>query len=391
MGHDGDPTGSGSSASTLPTGTVTFLFTDIEGSTRLWQDRPAAMKDALVRHHLLLQHAIESHGGYVFQIVGDAFCAAFRTAHEGLTSALAAQRALLQEPWGETGALRVRMALHTGTADVEAGAQRSGEYAPGLTLSRVARLLSAGHGGQILLSDATQELAREHLPAHVELRDLGERRLRDLVRPEHIFQVVDPGLPSEFPPLKTLDLLPSNLPMQLTSFVGREREMRDIKGLLSESRLLTLLGPGGTGKTRLSVQVAADLLDTFREGAWQVELAPLSDPALVPQAVASAVGVREDAGRPLLTTLVDQLRGRTLLMILDNCEHLVAACAQLALAPGESRAEWSSDSPQRRPCALAGQFPLPLATGRLRNAPSPPDASVWMTRLLRPRGPKEQR
>jgi len=314
----------------LPTGTVTFLFTDIEGSTRLWQEFPGTMKDALARHHTLLQHAIESHGGYVFQIVGDGFCAAFRTAHEGLAAALAGQRSLERERWGETGPIRVRMALHTGSVDVHAGRYKSGEYASGLTLSRAARLLSAGHGGQILLSHATQQLACDRLPPQVELRDLGEQRVRDLVRPEHVFQVVVPDLPSAFPPLKTLDLLPNNLPIQLTTFVGRDREMSDIKRLLAERRLLTLTGPGGTGKTRLSLQAAAELLESFPDGVWLVELAPLSDAALVPQAVASALAVREEAGRSPLATLTDYLRPKILLLVLDNCEHLVEACAQLA-------------------------------------------------------------
>ena len=315
---------------TLPTGTVTFLFTDIEGSTRLWQAFPAAMKEALARHHALLQEAIDAHNGYVFQIVGDAICASFRTAADGVAAALAAQHTLARESWGETGPLRVRMALHTGSTDIRAGAYRSGEYASGLTLSRASRLLSAGHGGQILLSHATEELVRDDVPSHISLRDLGERRLRDLVRAERIFQVVGPDLPSEFPPLKTLDAMPNNLPVQVTSFVGREREIREVTGLVGETRLLTLRGPGGTGKTRLSLQIAANLIETFVDGVWFVELAPLYDPALVPQAVASALSVREEAGHPLLDTLTEYLRARSVLLILDNCEHLVDACARLA-------------------------------------------------------------
>ncbi|HKY50325.1 MAG TPA: adenylate/guanylate cyclase domain-containing protein, partial [Candidatus Limnocylindria bacterium] len=315
---------------TLPTGTVTFLFTDIEGSTRLWQVYPTAMKEALARHHALLQHAVDSHDGYLFQIVGDAICAAFRSAADGLGAALTAQHALARESWGQTGPLRVRMALHTGFADVRAGEYKSGEYASGLTLSRTSRLLSAGHGGQILLSHATEELVRDDLPPTVGLRDLGERRLRDLIRAERIFQAVDPGLPSEFPPLKTLDATPNNLPIQVTSFVGREREIRDVTGLLKDTRLLTLLGPGGTGKTRLSLQVAANLIDGYADGVWFVEFAPLYDPELVPQAVASTLGVREEPGRPALTTLSEYLRRRTVLLILDNCEHLIDACARLA-------------------------------------------------------------
>ncbi|MGH7399396.1 MAG: ATP-binding protein, partial [Candidatus Rokuibacteriota bacterium] len=313
-----------------PTGTVTFLFTDVEGSTRLWQRSAPAMTAALARHHALLQHAVDSHGGYVFQIVGDGVCAAFPTAPAALAAVLTAQRALILEPWGETGPIRVRMALHTGTAEVRAGDHRSGEYVSGLTLSRVARLLSAGHGGQILVSHATQALTRDHLPSGVELRDLGERWLRDLVRPERIFQLVAPDLPAEFPPLRSLDAVPNNLPVQLTSFVGRARELADVERLLAETRLLTLVGPGGTGKTRLALQVAADLVDRFPDGIWLVELAPLSDPALVPQAVAVALGLREEAGRPVAASLTHHLRPKRLLLVLDNCEHLVDACARLA-------------------------------------------------------------
>jgi class 3 adenylate cyclase len=312
-----------------PRGTVTFLFTDIEGSTRLWQAFPAAMKDALARHHALLQQAIDAHNGYVFQIVGDAFCAAFHTAHEGVAAALAAQRALKQERWRDTGPIRVRMALHTGTAEFEVGAYKSGEYASGLTLSRVARLLAAGHGDQILVSHATEQLAREQLPPGIEFRDLGERRLRDLTRAARVFQLIGPDLVSDFPPLRSLDALPNNLPVQVTSFVGRKREISEATALLAERRLLTLVGPGGTGKTRLSLQVAANLVESFADGVWFVELAPLSDAALLPQAVAGALSVREEADRPLLTTIVEHLRDRTLLLILDNCEHLIEACARL--------------------------------------------------------------
>ncbi|MSP12497.1 MAG: adenylate/guanylate cyclase domain-containing protein, partial [Chloroflexi bacterium] len=314
--------------SSLPSGTVTFLFSDVEGSTKLWQAHPEAMKTALARHDTLLRATIESRDGYVFKTVGDEFCAAFPTALAALAAALAIQRALHAEDWlgGGTPPLRVRMGLHTGAADV-----RDGDYF-GATLSRVARLMAAGHGGQTLLSHATQVLVQDDLPHGVTLRDLGARRLRDLVRPEQIFQLVAPDLPAEFPPLRTLDAFPHNLPVQLTSFIGREKEMADIKRLLPSTHLLTLTGVGGTGKTRLSLQVAADLLEEFADGVWLVELAPLADPALVPQAVATALGVREESGRPLLATLTDYLRAKHLLLILDNCEHLVAACIQVAEA-----------------------------------------------------------
>jgi len=316
--------------SALPTGTVTFLFTDIEGSTRLWQQHPEPMKQALLRHHALLQQSIESFSGYVFQIVGDAFCAAFHTASEGVAAALAAQRALAGEPWGETGPIRVRMALHTGTADLHAGEHKSGEYMSGLTLSHAARLLSVAYGGQILVSNATRELVRNDLPSLVELRNLGLHRLRDLTRAEHIYQVVAQDLPDTFPALRSLEVVPNNLPRQLTTFIGRERVIAEAKRLLAETHLLTITGPGGSGKTRLSLEIAASLLAEYPDGVWLVEFAPLADAARVPQVLATTLGVREEAGRPLLTTLVDHLRSKRVLLLFDNCEHLIDACARLA-------------------------------------------------------------
>lgn len=315
--------------SAIPTGTVTFLFTDVEGSTRLWQQYPAAMPGALAQHHAILRTAIERHRGYVFQIVGDAFCAAFSRAPDGLHAALAGQRLLRDAPWGETGSLRVRMALHTGTADLHAGDFISGEYASGLTLSRAARLLAAAHGSQIIVSQPTVEMLHGHLPDAVDVRDLGNRRLKDLVRPEHIYQVVAPDLPREFAPLRTLDARPNNLPAQVTSFVGREKEMREVRQQLTKARLVTLTGPGGAGKTRLSLQVGAELIDEFEHGIWVVELAPISDERLLPHVVASALGMKEEAGRPMQETLAMQLRDRQLLIILDNCEHLLGACGEL--------------------------------------------------------------
>ncbi len=319
-----------SNSQSLPSGTVTFLFTDIEGSTKLWQQFPNAMPNALARHHEILQRALEAHNGYVFQIIGDAFCAAFATAFDGLDAALHAQRALRDFAWGETGAIRVRMALHTGAAEVRAGEFTSGEFVSGYTLSRAARLLGAGHGGQILLSEPTAALVREQLPPNTAFRDMGAHRLKDLVQPQQIFQILASDLPQEFPPLKTLDALPNNLPIQLTSFVGREKEIQEVRELLHRARLLTLTGAGGSGKTRLSLQVAADLIDEFEKGTWFVELAPIADASLVPNAVMSALELREEAGRAPLDALTDFLRAKNLLLILDNCEHLIEACARLA-------------------------------------------------------------
>lgn len=314
-----------------PTGTVTFLFTDIEGSTALWQQHPAEMPEALARHHTILRQAIESHRGYVFQIVGDAFCAAFSDACDGVRAALAAQRALRDEAWGATGSLRVRMAVHTGVAELRVGDYTSGEYVSGPTLNRCARLLSAGHGGQVLLSQATSSLIESDLP-DIGFQDLGEHRLKDLEREERIYQLVVLDLPSNFPPLKTRDVFSHNLPVQLTSFVGREREIAEIKELLDRSHLLTLTGAGGCGKTRLALRIAAETCDPtqFPNGVWFVELAPLSDPARVLQSTASVLGLKEQPGFTLLDLLVGYLHEKKLLLILDNCEHLIQACAQLA-------------------------------------------------------------
>ncbi len=309
----------------VPSGTVTFLFTDIEGSTRLWEDYPQAMRQALARHDELLRQAIESNNGVVFKTVGDAFCAAFATAPDALNAALTSQCAFHSQPWPDDLSLRVRMALHTGAVE-----HRDNDYF-GQPLNRVARLLGAGHGAQVLLSDVAHDLTRDILLPSVSLRPLGEHRLRDLGRPETVFQLLHPDLPSDFPPLKSLDNpeLPNNLPQQVTSFIGREKEMADVKTLLAKTRLLTLTGSGGSGKTRLALHVAADVLENYSEGAWLVELAPVADPALVAQSVAQALNVTEEPGKPLVQTLVAALKDKRLLLVLDNCEHVLDACARL--------------------------------------------------------------
>ena len=308
-----------------PTGTITFLFTDIEGSTQLWEQHPEAMQVALAHHDAILRQAIESHQGHIFKTVGDAFYAAFASAPDALLAALDAQRAICAESWGAV-TIRVRMGLHSGAVEA-----RNNDYF-GPPLNRVARLMSVGHGGQILLSAITRELVQPNLPQNIELRDMGERGLKDLIRPEHIYQVTASGLQADFPPLKTLEAFRTNLPVQLTSFIGREKEIAAVKSLITKQRLVSLTGPGGTGKTRLSLQVAADLLDAFQDGVWFVELAPLSDPALVPQTVLTTIGLREETGRPILEILNNYLQPRKVLLILDNCEHLVQAAAQFAEA-----------------------------------------------------------
>jgi predicted ATPase/class 3 adenylate cyclase len=304
--------------------TATFLFTDIEGSTQLGEQQPERMREALGEHDTLLRQVIVAHGGQVFKTVGDAFCAAFVTAPEALQAALRAQQRLWARDWGRLGKLPVRMALHTGTVE-----PRTGDYY-GLPLNRTARLLRAGHGGQILLSQATYELVRDELPEGVALRDLGEHRLKDLQRPEQVYQLLHPELPAGFPPLRSLEVRSRHLPVQLTSFIGREREMNELKRLLATHRLVTLTGTGGCGKTRLAIQVAADLLEEYADGVWVVELEALVEPALVLQEIAQTLGVREEPGRTLLDTLSDRLRSRQMLLVLDNCEHLVTSCAAVA-------------------------------------------------------------
>jgi predicted ATPase/class 3 adenylate cyclase len=313
----------------LPTGTVTFLFTDIEGSTKLAQAHPDKWEFLRARHHAILQSAIKSHNGYVFQIIGDAFCASFHTAGDALRAAVRSQIDLYAEDWGDTP-IKVRMGLNTGTAQVGEDTDHSGGYMGYTCMARVQRLMSAAHGGQTLISLATEELVRDELPENVLLRDMGERRLKDLIRPERIFQLTIPDLPVDFPPLKTLDAYRHNLPIQMTSFIGREKEMAEIAKAIRAHRLLTLTGIGGTGKTRLSLQASADLIDEFPDGVWFIQLAPISDASLVPQAVASAWNVREQQGRSLSETLVDYSSTKHLLLILDNCEHVAEACALLS-------------------------------------------------------------
>jgi predicted ATPase/class 3 adenylate cyclase len=295
------------------------LFTDIEDSTRMWERQPEAMSEALARHDEILHACVEANGGSVVKPAGDGVHAAFRTATDALGAALEAQRALLREEWAQTGPLRVRMALNTGATE-----ERDGDYF-GPPVNLAARLLSAAHGGQVLLSSLTRELVRERLPAGVHLSDLGERRLKDVSRPERVFQLTAPDLPSEFPPLRTLEGHPNNLPLQPTSLVGREREVSEIAERLrgEEVRLLTLTGPGGTGKTRLALQAGADLLEEFEGGVFFVSLATITHPELVPSTIAGSLGLRESAGQSLKETLEGYLHHKHLLLILDNFEQVL--------------------------------------------------------------------
>ena len=314
----------------LPSGTVAFLFTDIEGSTRLWEQQPGAMASALARHDALLREAVEGHGGRVFKTVGDAVCAAFPLAIQAVDAAVAAQRALASEGWGQVGTVRVRMAVHAGAAE-----ERDDDYF-GPPLNRVARLLAAGHGGQVLLSRAAHELVRDHLPPDLALRDLGEHRLKDLHHSERVFQLVAPDLPADFPPLRTPEQLLRNLPVHPTPLIGREREVAAVLSLLGStdrsdgSRLVTLTGPGGAGKTRLALHVASALAADFADGVYFVSLAPITDPELVLPEIAWTLGVRETGGATLRELLREELRRRHLLLVLDNFEQVTAAAPAVA-------------------------------------------------------------
>jgi len=309
----------------LPSGTVTFLFTDIEGSTKLAQSLGDRWETLRARHHEILKAAIESNNGYVFLIIGDAFCASFHNAGDALQASIQSQTGLHNEKWGDKP-VKVRMGVHTGKAEV----QENGQYYGYLALSQVQRVMSVAHGGQTLISNACAELVRNELPEGISLLDMNEHRLKGLLNPERLWQVIIPNLPREFPPLASLNDIPNNLPTQLTSFIGRGKETKEIKQELSSHRLVTLTGSGGTGKSRLSTQVAADLLDSFPDGVWFVELAPLSDPDRIPQTIQNTMGLTEQTGINILQALQEYLKEKKVLLVLDNCEHLIEACANVA-------------------------------------------------------------
>jgi predicted ATPase/class 3 adenylate cyclase len=311
-----------------PSGTVTFLFTDIEGSTVLAQKYPEKLPVLLARHREILQRAIEAHNGYIFQVVGDSFSAAFHSARDGLDAALDAQIQLQHEDW-KNAPIKVRMGIHTGSAELADDPQIEGPYSGYATIALTQRIMSVGHGGQILVSQSTYELTRDTQNRSSQFMDMGEHHLKSILRPVHLYQVNAPGLPVQFPPLKTLDYSPHNLPEQLTSFIGREKEVAEIKDLLGSARLVTLTGSGGTGKTRLALQVAVEQIGNFPDGVWLVEFAALQNPTYIVWTVASAFNLREAQGTPLLDTITDFLRTKHLLLVLDNCEHLVEACAEL--------------------------------------------------------------
>jgi len=310
----------------LPSGTVTFLFTDIEGSTRLWETRPDEMRSALAWHDLILRDAITANHGHFIKTTGDGAHAVFEKVIDAIHTTLTAQRAFQTSEFFEDPdfSLQVRMGLHTGEAEL-----RGNDYY-GQALNRAARIMSAAHGGQILLSGITAEVIREHLPPDTVLQDLGEHYLKDLIRPEHIYQLTASDLKHGFPAIHSSGPAQNNLPIQLTSFIGRDREKAEIRAMLGTARLVNLTGSGGTGKSRLSVEVGAEELAMFPNGVWLVELAPLADPSQIIPTVAQVFGLQELPFAPLPALLMDYLRNKKILLILDNCEHLIEACARLA-------------------------------------------------------------
>ncbi|HET9615170.1 MAG TPA: adenylate/guanylate cyclase domain-containing protein, partial [Candidatus Limnocylindrales bacterium] len=313
-----------SAAAPRPTGTVAFLFTDIEGSTHLAQTIGDRWPVVLGRHRELIRAAVRDHAGVEVGTEGDGFFVAFARTPDAVAAAVDAQRAIAAEHWAEDAVVRVRMGIHTGDGRLDA----DGGYV-GPDVHRAARVAAAGHGGQVLLSEATSAVVADQLPAGVALRGLGEHRLKDL-RPERICQLVVDGLRTDFPPIRSLDRRPNNLPTQLTSFEGRDRELATTGELLTRARLLTLTGPGGTGKTRLSIQLAAEQSDRFSDGVWFVALEPVRDPGLVAGTILTTLGLVEAGGRSARDVLVDWLADKSALLVLDNFEQVIEGAPVVA-------------------------------------------------------------
>lgn len=335
----------------LPTGTLTFLFTDIESSSSLWEQDPERMRAAMLRHDELIEADIKKNKGILVRPrgEGDSRFAVFPMASDAVAAAVTIQRAFIKEHWPVESSLRVRIALNTGEADLH-----DGDYY-GPAVNRCARIRGVAHGGQTLLSMTTTSLVQDSLPQGASLRDLGEYNLRDLQRPERLFQLVVEGLPADFPPLRADEGLHTNLPSVLSSFIGRGDEIAEVKRLLQETRLLTVTGTGGSGKTRLALQVGTQLADHYTGGVWLVDLAPLTNPDLVVKAVADIFEIREEEGRPLLQTLVDALRPKALLLILDNCEHLLEAAANLTQALTSAAPRLRILATSREPLGVGGE------------------------------------
>ncbi len=347
-----------------PSVVKTLLFTDIEGSTRLWAQEPGRMGPALARHDVFLRAAVESNHGAIVKTTGDGMYATFDDPLDGLNATLSIQRALADPTATSHIPLRVRCALHVGVVE-----HRDGDYF-GTTVNRAARIMSAAHGGQVLVSQSAADLLADRLPAGVALRDLGSIRLRDLGSPARVYQLIQRDLRQDFPALRSLEATPNNLPQQMTSFVGRERELADARALLGGARLVTIVGPGGIGKTRLSLQIATDVLDDYPDGVWFVELASIVDPGLVPKSIAQVLGLQEDSDTSALQALCAHVASRRLLLILDNCEHLVDICADLADALLRAAPDTRVLASSREALNVAGEQTYPLPPLALPNSES---------------------
>ena len=343
-------------AAARPTGTITFLFSDIEGSTSRWETHRDAMKDALRRHDLILTSSIESHHGYVFKTIGDAYCAAFQDLFEAVEAAVDAQRRLAAEGWRPLDALRVRMAIHSGGAD-----ERAGDYF-GPTVNRVARLLSIGQGGQVLMTATAALILASDLPPEHSVRYLGSYALKGLKEPERVYQLSAPGLITEFQPLRTAKAFANNLPRQSSSFIGRGDDLKAIGELLRSAPLVTIAGPGGVGKTRVALQLASDVAADFSDGAWFIDLAPIIDATLVASAVLSAMDVATGGERSATDTLLEHLKSRRLLLLFDNCEHVIGEVASLASAIVAHCAQMTILSTSREPLNIPSErvYRLPV-------------------------------
>lgn len=341
---------------------ATFLFTDIEGSTRLWEEHSERMRSAMARHDALLRQAVAGHSGQVVKMTGDGVHAIFDDPLDALEAAVDVQRGLTDLERATGLQLRARCGVHSGTFE-----RRDNDYY-GTAVNRAARIMAAGHGGQVLVSAMVVEAIGSGMVPGIAFRDLGRVRLRDLARGEQLYQVIHPGLRTEFPVLRSLEKTPNNLPNTVSSFVGRELEMAEVRALLAQTRMLTLTGMGGLGKTRLSLQAAAESMDSYPDGVWLVELAPLTDPRRVSQAAAAAMGVHEEPGSTVAQSLARHVRDRELLVILDNCEHLLEPTAALARALLEAGAGVRIFATSREPLRVAGEVTYPIEGLAVPNA-----------------------
>jgi predicted ATPase/class 3 adenylate cyclase len=334
-----------------PTGTVSFLFSDVEGSTRLWETNPEAMSSTLNQHDKVMRSAVGDSNGHVFSTAGDSYAVAFARPDQALQAAIAAQAGLTDLAVGDIP-LKVRMAVHTGSAE-----ERGGDYF-GPAVNRAARLMSTGNGRQVLVSAATAELVQDRLLPGATLHDLGEHRLKDLSRPEHVYQLLHASFAHDTRPLRSLDRFPNNLPIQLTSFVGREEEVAEVTKLLDASRMVTLVGVGGAGKTRLAIQTAAEVLPRYEDGVWLIELAAITDPSRIPVSVMDVLGLEERANEDPIDTITRALAKKQILLILDNCEHIVDPAARFVAAALGAGTGVSILATSREMLGVPGEYPF---------------------------------